>query len=48
MTHADLEARLSALEDDLAVGDKPPAEWMENVPRQFWGDPAAAWRCFIS
>jgi len=44
----DLEARLSSLEDDLAVSDESPAEWMENVPRQFWGDPTAAWRYYVS
>ncbi len=48
MTRDDLEARLEALEDDLGVGDKPPAEWMKNVPRQFWGDPTAAWRYYVS
>jgi|GEM_PF-3987215 len=48
MTHNDLEARLEALEANHAVGEELPCEWMENVPRQLWSDPTAAWRHYVS
>lgn len=42
----ELERRLEDLEVEEPP-DEPPAEWMEYVPEELWGDPEEAWRAYI-